>query len=64
MPTNTFRGSDTERAELDALAQREGISVSEVIRRALGYAHDAADLASRVETVERRLSALEELAQR
>jgi hypothetical protein len=62
MATITIRLSDGEKAETEARAAREGVNVSELVRRALGMQRDAPDLGERLDTVEQRLGRLEDIA--
>jgi uncharacterized protein (DUF1778 family) len=62
MPTITFRISDDERAAIEAAAAQTGVTVSNYIRQTLAVRDELPDLAERVEDHERRLSALEEMA--
>jgi uncharacterized protein (DUF1778 family) len=62
MPTITFRISDDERAAIEAAAAQTGVTVSNYIRQTLAVRDQVPDLAERVEDHERRLSALEEMA--
>lgn len=62
MPTITFRISDKERAAIEAAAAQTGVTVSNYIRQTLAARDELPDLAERVEDHERRLSALEEMA--
>lgn len=60
MPTVTIRLSATEREALDRDARIRGISVSEIVREALGMRDGGIE--GRVDDIEQRLADLERMA--
>lgn len=62
MPTVTVRLSADEKADLEALASREGLSLSEYVRRALHVLRTGPNVETALEDHESRLARLEELA--
>lgn len=64
VPTITIRVTAAERAELDTLAGREGVTVSEYVRRTLAFGRERADHAAQLADHERRLAQLEALSGR
>lgn len=62
MPTVTFRLSDAELEALRQDARVQGVSVSEVVRRGLGFARSGLALEGRVDDLEARVARLEQMA--
>lgn len=61
MPTITVRVSDQEKADVERRAGGAGL-VSAFVRRALDLERDAPDLTARVDDLDRRLTAVEQMA--
>lgn len=62
MPTITIRATNERRSYWERRAQAEGVSLSELTRRALDAYEGVEDSSSHLEDLDKRVSRLEEMA--